>query len=295
MSPFRLTISTPLCKEMEFTLKAAQRRGDIRLVNRLLAIFALRDCNSAELVATLLQVSLDSVLDSAKQFLCDNLKGLKDKKSPWRPAKLTKSQKRQPADLVETGPSASGFSAAAWRSPMIQQLIDEKFGVCYSLHYLCQLHKSLGFSYQKAKVVADHLDERKRQLWQQQTFAEALGLAKQQNAYLLFGDEASFRQSGTLSYTWSRRGHQPEVKTSGKRKSYKVFALIDYFTGKLFAQATPERLTSLTYEAFLTQVLAQSEPPIVLIQDAARDHTSKAMQAFFAQHAFRLTVFQLPS
>ena len=40
MLPFRLTISTPLCKEMEAALKAAQRRGDIRLVKRLLAIFA---------------------------------------------------------------------------------------------------------------------------------------------------------------------------------------------------------------------------------------------------------------
>jgi transposase len=295
MLPFRLTISTPLCKEMEFALQSAQRRGDIRLVKRLLAIFALRDSNSPQHVAALLKVSVATVLDWAKNFLCYKLKGLKDNKSPGRPPKLTKSQKRQLADLIEAGPSACGFSAACWRSPMIQHLIHEQFGVFYSVHYICQLLKSLGFSYQKAKFVADHLDEGNRQLWQQKTFSEALRLAKQQNAYLLFGDEASFPQWGTLSYTWSRRGQQPEVKTSGKRKSYKVFGLIDYFTGKFFAQATQERLTSLTYEAFLTQVLAQSERPIVLIQDGARYHTSKAMQDFFAQHAARLTVFQLPS
>ena len=295
MLPFRLTISTPLCKEMEFTLKAAQRRGDIRLVKRLLAIFALRDSNSPETVADLLKVSVVTVLDWAKNFLCYNLKGLQQKKSPGRPAKLTKSQKRKLADLVEAGPTACGFSAACWRSPMIQHLIHEEFGVFYSVHYLCQLLKSLGFSYQKAKFVADHLDERNRQLWQQKTLAQAMSLAKQQNAYLLFGDEASFPQWGTLSYTWSRRAHQPEVKTSGKRKSYKVFGLIDYFTGKFFSQATQGRLTSLTYEAFLTQVLTQSERRIVLIQDGARYHTSKAMKEFFAKHADRLTVFQLPS
>jgi transposase len=280
---------------MEFTLQAAQRRGDIRLVKRLLAIFALVDSNSPTQVATLLKISVATVLDWVKNFLCYNLKGLQEKKSPGRPAKLTKSQKRQLADLIAAGPSACGFSAACWRSPMIQHLIHEKFSVFYSVHYLCQLLKSLGFSYQKAKFVADHLDAGKRQLWQQKTFAEALRLAKQQNAYLLFGDEASLPQWGTLSYTWSRRGQQPEVKTSGKRKSYKVFGLIDYFTGKFFSQAAQDRLTSASYEQFLTQVLAQSERPIVLIQDGARYHTSKAMEEFFAQHAERLTVFQLPS
>jgi transposase len=280
---------------MEFALKAAQRRGDIRLVKRLLAIFALRDSNSPTQVAALLKVSVAAVLDWAKNFLCYKLKGLQEKKSPGRKPKLTKSQKRQLCALLDSGPSACGFSSACWRSPMIQHLIDQRFGVFYSVYYICQLLKNLGFSYQKAKFVADHLDEQKRQLWQQKTFHQAVELAGQQDALLLFGDEASFPQWGTSSYTWSRRGQQPQVKTSGKRKSYKVFGLIDYFTGKFFSQATEARLTSATYEAFLTQVLAQSERPIVLIQDGARYHTSKAMQDFFAQHADRLTVFQLPS
>jgi transposase len=295
MLPFRLTISTPLCKDMEVALLAAQRRGDIRLVKRLLAIFALRDSNSPDKVAALLHVSVETILDWARRFLCYKLQGLKDKKSPGRKAKLTKSQKRQLAALIDAGPTACGFSSACWRTPLIQHLIHEKFGVFYSVHYLAQLLKNLGFSYQKAKFVADHLDEQQRQLWQQKTFSEAVQVARQQNAYLLFGDEASFPQWGTLSYTWSRRGRQPEVKTSGKRKAYKVFALIDYFTGKLFYQATEARLSSETYAAFLTQVLAKSDRPIVLIQDGARYHTSKAMQEFFAKHAARLTVFQLPS
>ncbi len=295
MLPFRLTISTPLCKDLDLALRAAQRRGDIRLVKRILAIFALRDSFSPEQVAALFKVSTDTILDWAKNFLCYKLQGLKDKKSPGRPNKLTPSQKRQLVALLDAGPNACGFSSACWRSPLIQHLIYQKFGILYSVHYLCQLLKNLGFSYQKAKFVADHLDSQKRQLWQQQTLQEAIELARQQNAYLLFGDEASFPQWGTLSYTWSRRGVQPQVQTSGKRKAYKVFGLIDYFSGRLFSQATEERLTSHSYEAFLTQVLSQSERRIVLIQDGARYHTSKAMQSFFARNAERLTVYQLPS
>jgi transposase len=47
--------------------------------------------------------------------------------------------------------------------------------------------------------------------------------------------------------------------------------------------------------AFLTAVLAQTCQPIILIQDGARYHTSHALRAFFAAHADRLRVFQLPA
>src|SRR4030095_3420540 len=91
---------------------------------------------------------------------------------------------------------------------------------------------------------------------------------------LLFGDEASFPQLCTLTYTWARRGQQPKVKTSGKRKGYKIFGLIEYFTGHFFYQDQEGRLTSAAYIAFLTRVLEQTTQPIVLIQDGAKYHTS---------------------
>src|SRR5712691_2726513 len=58
---------------------------------------------------------------------------------------------------------------------------------------------------------------------------------------ILFEDEASFAQRGSLSYTWSRRGHQPEVATSGKRKGSKVLGAIESFSGRLFYQGIEGR------------------------------------------------------
>ena len=119
--------------------------------------------------------------------------------------------------------------------------------------------------------------------------------AKERRGLLLFGDEASFPQWGTLTYTWARRGQQPQVKTSGKRKGYKVFGLIEYFTGRFFYQGQEGRLNSTAYITFLRQVLAQTTQPIMLIQDGARYHTSAETTAFFAQQAARRQVFQLPT
>jgi transposase len=119
--------------------------------------------------------------------------------------------------------------------------------------------------------------------------------AQAPQALLLFGDEARFPQWGTLTDTWARRGQPPRVKTSGTRKGYKVFGLIDSFTGCFFDHGQEGRLNAAASIAFLTRVLARTTPPIFLMQDGATSHTSAETKAFFAQQTARLQVFQLPT
>jgi transposase len=178
---------------------------------------------------------------------------------------------------------------------MIQDLIQRHFGVVSHPHYSATLLKNLGFSYQKARLVSDHLNEAKRLEWRHTRWPKILRQAKQRQALLLFGDEASFAQWGSLSYPWAPKGQQPEGPTSGKRKAYKVFGLIDYFSGHLFYKAHAGRFNSESYTAFLLDVLSQTPHHVVVIQDGARYHTSKAMQGFFETHAERLTMEQLPA
>ena len=98
---------------------------------------------------------------------------------------------------------------------------------------------------------------------------------------MLFEDEASFAQWGSLSYTWARRGQQPEVKTSGKRKGYKVFGAIEYFSGRLFYQGIEGRFNSESYQGFLQKIMEQTTQPLFLIHDGARYHTSAVTPGFF--------------
>ena len=45
----------------------------------------------------------------------------------------------------------------------------------------------------------------------------------------------------------------------------------------------------------MTEVLAQTQEPLILIQDGAKYHTCRATKDFFAAQADRVTMFQLPS
>jgi transposase len=280
---------------VERRLKTAQQQGNLRQVKYGLALLAVGDGRSFAEVAVVLRVHEKTLAAWVRGFCCDGIHGAPRQKPTGRPPKLTPTPKAALATLLDEGPLPAGFSGACWRSPMIQQLIYDRFGVFYNVFSIAQLRKNLGFSYQKAAFVSAHLNEAQRHEWCTATWPQILTVAKAHAALLLFGDEASFPQWGTLSYPWARRGHQPRGKTSGKRKGDKVFGVIEYFTGRFWDQGQEGRLNSEAYMAFLTRVLEQTTQPIMLIQDGARYHTSAVMQRFFARHRARLTVFQLPS
>jgi len=295
MCCIRFTIAASYRKEVERHRKTAQHLGHLRQVKYLLAILAVMDGQSCAQVALVLRVHEKTVATWVGVFCCYGVQGAPRPKPTGRPPKLTPTQQEALATLIDEGPGKAGFSGACWRSPMIQQLIYDRFGVFYNVFYIAQLLKNLGFSFQKAAFVSDHLNEEKRKAWRVTTWLQILRVAYAKKALLLFGDEASFPQWGTLTYTWARRGQQPKVKTSGKRKGYKVFGLIEYFTGRFFYQGQDARLNSTAYIAFLRRVLEQTTQPILLIQDGARYHTSAETKAFFAQQTDRLQVFQLPT
>jgi transposase len=291
----RIRLSRELRQSLIERLQRAYGAGQLRLIKRIHAVLYMVDGKSVADVAEVLQLGVQTVRDYVCAFVLNGLDSLHYKRPSGRPAKLTKTQRKELAELITSGPEAAGYASACWTSVMLQDLIERHFGVAYHPHHICALLDQMGFSFQKARFVADHLDEAARRQWQEQTWPDILRLAGQLKALILFGDEASFAQWGSLSYTWARKGQQPTVKTSGKRKAYKVFGLIDYYSGQLFCKAHRGRFNAGSYSQFLSEVLAQTQQHLILIQDGARYHTSRALQDFFATQAQRLTKFQLPA
>ena len=134
----------------------------------------------------------------------------------------------------------------------------------------------MGFSWQKAKFGSANIDPEKRCGWLEKTWPEIRKPAKEKNAHVMFEDEASFPQWGSLTYTWAKKGRQPIVKTSGIRKCRKVFGAIEYFTGRFYYKGYEGRLNSESYSEFLKDVLSKTGKHIILIHDGAPYHRSAA-------------------
>ena len=281
----RIHLTRQTVNALQERLRGAYARGDVRLVRRISTL--LEHFVAQTPLVTLSErwgFSLACAYGWIQALLCDGLESLVYQHAGGRPAKLTPSQKKRLCDLVDAGPQAAGFEPACWNALLIQELIRREFSVLYDRYSVCELLRNLGYSFQKAQFVSDHLDEARRQAWLPQEWPQILREARRRKAWILFGDEASFPQWGSLSYTWARRGQTPTVKTTGKRKAYKTFGLIEFFSGRLFHQGIDGKFNSDSYQAFLLSVLAQTTEHLFLIQDGAKYHTSKATKQFFAQH-----------
>ena len=290
----RITLSSETTQKVEVIEKRARRRGEYRVLRRIAAIRQIAEGLSVEMIAKTFGLAEQTIRNWRKAFILRGVSTLIYKKPPGRPAKLSDKQRKELAEIIEAGPQKAGYASACWTSLMIQEVVSKRFHVVYERHYVCELLGKLGFSYQKAKFDSDHLNEEARQAWLEETWPQILAEAQKNNGMILFGDEATCAMWGSLGRTWSRKGQQPEIKTSGKRKGYKLFGLVDYFTGQFFHKTTQGRFNSETYKAFLTEVLEKTTHPLIVIQDGARYHTSKACKAFFAEQK-RLSVYQLPS
>ncbi len=279
-------------------MKRAVQAMNHRLVQRIqILLEALDENRSYAEIAQRWYTTEVTVKHYVEAFLVKGMASLKYKRPPGRPSKLTKCEQKELCDCIDQGPEACGYDCGCWNSALIADLIEKRFKKVYHVLYIAELLNNLGYTCQRGRFVADHSDElkEKRQTWETETWPATLKLAKEKKAMLLFGDEASFAQWGTLSYTWAKAGVQPVVKTSGTRRAYKVFGLIDYFSGAFFYKTlTKGKFTSESYQAFLLEVLDKTNSHLVLIQDGARYHTSNAMQLFFALHSHRLTVVPLP-
>jgi transposase len=241
---FTLHLSSFTRKQFCRRLQEAYASGSLKWIKRLHALLALAQGQSVREVANMLALGEQTVRDYRNQFLFKGMASLVYQSPKGRPSKLSKTQRQQLAEWIKASPQDSGYTSGCWNTPMIQDLIWRQFQVAYHPHYLCTLLKNMGFSYQKARFVSDHLNEAKRLGWRQSRWPKMLRHARRKKARLLFGDEASFAQWGSLSYTWAPKGQQPEVPTSGKRKAYKVFGLIDYFSGRFFYKAHVGRFNS---------------------------------------------------
>ena len=292
----RIQLSRATVKDLHSRLQHAYRRDDVRVVRRTTVLIDLLVYHVP--VAVLCErwgLSPACIYGWQQAFLLRGLDSLVYGHGGGRQPKLSPKQKQRLVELIDAGPLVVGCETACWTSVLIRVLIWREFGVLYNCQYVCTLLHNLGFSFQKARFVSDHLDAARRQHWLQQAWPRILRAAQRQKGLILFEDEASFAQWGSLSYTWARRGQQPEVKTSGKRKGYKVFGAIEYFSGRLFYQGIEGRFTSESYQGFLQSIMAQTTQPLFLIHDGARYHTSAATQAFLAAHRDRITVEPLPS
>jgi transposase len=236
--------------------------NNLRLYNIVPGLLWVHEGKSLKSVAQLLHVDVKTVYNWLCRFLVKGLGWLCGQHYPGRGRKSQRSgeQKQALSAMVNRGPEANGFRGGVWNSAMIGELIWRCWGIRYNPRYVSRLLKGLGLSYPKACFVSDQGDaeayEQARRQWTNATWPALVARARATQAVILCTDEVSFALWGSLARTWAPRGHQPRVKTTGKRQGLKRFGALDFHRGAFYYhEARAYQLTATALKSLQGQAL----------------------------------------
>ena len=75
---------------------------------------------------------------------------------------------------------------------------------------------------------------------------------------IVYGDEASFRQSPTIHQTWAPLNCRPEIPTRGQRNTQKILGAVALCPARFAWRHQTEYFNHLTYLSFLEEVVLPS-------------------------------------
>src|SRR3972149_7370286 len=136
-------------------LHQAYARNHLRLVKRIHTILYALEGRSAADIAGILSLSEQCVRNYITAFILKGLDSLVYQRPAGRPARLTKTQKKELGRLIDAGPEAAGDAVGCWTTALIQDMILTRFKVEYSPYYVAELLKNMDYSYQKAHFVSE--------------------------------------------------------------------------------------------------------------------------------------------
>ena len=296
----RLTFEKEIVDRLKKELALAEKLNNLHLYKIVTCLLLIQEGTPVSTIAAQVNICSRTVYDWLKKFIVRGFSWLigKHYKGRGRKARLNDEQKQELYEVVVKGPEACGYDRGIWNSAMIVIEIEKRFGVTYSPRYVCSLLTRIGLSYQKAKFIPSKTDDeewqRKRKEWEEQTWPAILAQAEAKGGVIVFGDEVSFAQWGSLGRTWAPKGKQPTVKTCGKRKGLKIFGAIEFVSGNFIYQECEGKFNGKSYIEFLQQVLEQYSCPVILIEDGAPYHRSAEVELFKAEKEAEDKLFSYP-
>jgi transposase len=299
----RITFGNATVKRLESERAIAERLNHLRLFKITECLLRIHRGDAFGTIAEGLHLSLRTVYNWLDLFIRRRFAWLcgHHYQGRGRKPKLNAQQKEHLYAIIAKSPLDYGFECGVWLSSMIVVVIEREFQVTYNPRYVCSLMHQIGITYQRATFISDKLDDeehqKKRQTWEDETWPEILKQARELGAVILFGDEVSFAQWGSLSRTWGPQGKQTKVPTSGKRKGLKIFGVIEVYQGDFIYKECEGRFNSASYQAFLQQLVSHYSCPVILIEDGASYHNGPDLRTFEQdmKSQGRLFVYRLPS
>ena len=131
--------------------KLAARTKDANQSRRLLAIAAVYDGMNRTDAARIGSMDRQTLRDWVHRFNLQGPEGLHDRWTDGPARKLSAGQMVELAAIVETGPDLEKDGVMRWRRIDLKAVIEERFGIVYTVRSVSRILHDLGFSRKSAR------------------------------------------------------------------------------------------------------------------------------------------------
>lgn len=150
--------------------REAEKDKAFRVARRIHGILLNMEEKAAPEIANILHVSRCQVSLWIRKFLKNGSESLLEGYRSGRRPKLSFREVRKLDKLMRKGPVACGFSTGVWTSPLVAELIQNKFKVKYHPGHVRKLLHTMNFSVQRPKRKLARADEAKKIEWETERY-----------------------------------------------------------------------------------------------------------------------------
>jgi transposase len=221
-------------------------------------------------------------------------KQLESHQSPGPSPKLTEKQCQQVKRwIIGRDPRQYGFDFGLWTRQIVATMIQERFGVTYTLPGVGFLLTRLDITPQKPLRRAYERDEKAVLEWKEKTYPQLRKRAREHGADIFFLDEVGVRSDSPLGRSYGLRGKTPVVKTSGQRQQVNAISAVNS-KGAFWFKIYTGMLNAFTFMLFLKDLMKGRPRPVFLVVDGLPAHKAKSVAKYVQSTEGRLELHFLP-
>lgn len=282
------TVRTPTDAEHDELFRMTQHEVGRVAMRAHMVLLSARGLSAYE-IADLHDVSDPTVYKWIERFDGEGPGGLHDRERDGRPRKVDEEADAELLRVLSGGPPTDeGYEFSNWTVPRLAAHLGRELGLDVHPETVRQALHRLRFSHTRPR----------RQLPEDPGYAETIRRTDRAVAEVgpettvLFQDETELHRFPPLRGAWSPVGEQAEVAVPEQNGKLALYGALDVLTGETIMADYPKGRSDHTI-SFLGTVLDRVDGAILLVWDSASWHTSKAVEAFVAEHD-RLEVLPLP-
>ena len=274
----------------------ARRNGNLDLFLKTSCILRVSDGHFQKDVAEMFGVPLRTLEWWIEQYRNSGIRVLVKGPYAGKKPRLTLDQQDKLAQIIEAGPEKAGLDTGVWTATIVKSLVRARFGISYGLSQVRRILRKHRLSVQVPRRDLAKADPEKQKEWTEKDLSEIEKEVRSDAGVLMYEDEASFEQSGTLTHTWCVIGKGCAVKSFPTRKRVKAFGAITIDElPKWHFRFEKEKFNGDSFIDLLDQLIRQyKDRKVHLITDNAPYHKGPKVRQWLEANGDRLKLHFLP-